>query len=122
MRLYGLLKSQRISNFMRSRSLQLLESDVCAQTSPGEVSVLRPSVPGVNGAGYENAAAFKYGFWALVGSRFGPMVQPGVTAWSLGRIWLGRCCIGSQTYGCPGANGVDGAPAKVTLIGGPLWM
>ena len=33
--LYGLLKSQRISNFIRSRSFQFLDSDVCAQTSPG---------------------------------------------------------------------------------------
>jgi hypothetical protein len=57
MRLYGLLKSHRISNFRRSRSFQALESEVCAQTRPGDVSVLRPSVPAVNGAGYANAAA-----------------------------------------------------------------
>src|ERR1041385_4351021 len=52
-----------------------VRSDGPVQTMPGLVSVLRPSVPGVNGAGYANAAGFRYGFWALVGSRFGPMDQ-----------------------------------------------
>src|SRR5580765_3941735 len=49
--LYGLLTSQRNWKRIRSFRVQVFESDVCAQIMPGEVSVLRPSVPTVNGAG-----------------------------------------------------------------------
>src|SRR5947209_3071370 len=93
-RVKGLLTSQRNWKRTLSQRRQVFEREACAHTRPGDSKVLRPRVPGVNGAGYANAAAFRYGFCAANGSRFGPMLQPDVTA--LGEIWSGRCCMGSQ--------------------------
>src|SRR4051794_37240408 len=74
-RVNGLLKSHRAMNFTRSFRIQALERETCAHIKPGAVSVLRPRVPVVNGAGYAKAAALMYGFCRLVGSRLGPIVQ-----------------------------------------------
>jgi hypothetical protein len=70
-----LLMSQRTMNFNRSRMGISFESEPWFQIVAGELKVFLPTEPTVYAAGYWNALWFRYGFWAEVGNRFGPMSQ-----------------------------------------------